>query len=123
MPREDLSIQLTSVIRLYSEDVRENIRSGLTSVATAAVMKVKAASPKDTGKYRRGWKLDISEKNGEMSFVVHQGKARAGLTHLLEDGHRTRTKKKWVKAQPHIRAVEAWAETESMKAIEKAVKG
>ena len=123
MPDQELSIQIVLAMEQYSDAIHAEIRTGLTSVATAAVMKVKTASPKDTGKYRRGWKLDISEKNGEMSFVVHQGKARAGLTHLLEDGHRTRTKKKWVKAQPHIRAVEAWAESESMKAIEKAVKG
>lgn len=123
MPDQELSIQIVQAMEQYSDAVHAEIRAGLQTVGETALKKVKAASPFRTGKYRRGWKLDTNDAGGLLEMTIHQSKANASLTHLLEDGHRTRNKKGWVKAQPHIRAVENWAEQEAEKTIEKAVKG
>ena len=119
----DLSKQIVQAMTQYSDAVKAEIKSSMESIGDTALQKVKAGSPKHTGKYRRGWKLDTKEDAGRISFTVHQSKKNASLTHLLEDGHRTRSKKGWVKAQPHIRNVEQWAADAVTKAIEKAVKG
>ena len=123
MPDQELSIQIVQAMEQYSDAVHAEIRAGLQTVGETALKKVKAASPVRTGKYRRGWKLETDDAGGLLQMTIHQSKANASLTHLLEDGHRTRNKKGWVKAQPHIRAVENWAEHETEKTIEKAVKG
>lgn len=107
----------------YSDTVKADINKNLTSVAEEALTKVKDASPKRTGKYRRGWKMTKTQDSDLMTFTVHQSKGRAQLTHLLENGHRKRNKQGWVQAQPHIKAVEEWAEKEAVKAVEKAVRG
>ena len=120
---DDLSIQIRKSIEMYNKDVRDQIAAGMKTVSSSALGKVKAASPKRTGRYSRSWKITEKNESGVVGFEIHQSSRNARLTHLLEDGHRTRNKKGWVKAQPHIREVERWAEAEAMKVIEKAVKG
>lgn len=107
----------------YSEEVAKAVEKALTETAEEARKKLAAASPKRTGKYARGWKVTKAEQYGEITVKVHQSGRNANLTHLLEKGHRTRSKKGWVKAQPHIAPVEEWAQSEAEAAIEKAVKG
>ena len=119
----DLSTQIVQAMTQYSDAVKAEIKSSMESIGDTALQKVKAGSPKRTGKYRRGWKLDTKDEAGRISFTVHQKKPTYRLTHLLEDGHRTCSKKGWVKAQPHIRNVEQWAADAAARAIEKAVKG
>ena len=103
-------------------DVQKNVETALKRVGEEAKNKVKATSPKRTGKYQRGWKVDFQSRNGQISCVVHQSGRNYRLTHLLEHGHKSRSGGR-VKAQPHIAAVEEWAEREALKEIEKAVKG
>ena len=123
MARKELAIQITQAMDQYTDDIRAEITSGLKNIGENALQRVKAASPSRTGKFKRGWKLDVEENAGTITMTVHQSKKYASLTHLLEDGHRKRNKKGWVQAQPHIRSVEQWAEMEAMNAIKKAVKG
>lgn len=123
MENDELSIQIKHCIEMYSADVRAEIAAGMKTVALNALNQVKARSPKRTGKYSRGWKVTEQNESGLIGFTVHQNSRQARLTHLLEDGHRTRNKRGWVRAQPHIRAVEQDAEKEALKVIEKAVKG
>lgn len=119
----ELSIQLVAAMSSYTDAVKAEITAGLKNVGETALKKVKAGSPVHTGKYKRGWKLTVEDDSGVMRLTIHQSKSGAPLTHLLEDGHRTRNKKGWVRAQPHIRSVEEWAASEAVKVVEKAVKG
>lgn len=123
MATDELSIQIIKSMEQYSGAVKEQIAAGMQAVANEALVRVKASTPKRTGKYRRGWKITHENRAGLVGFEIHQNSKQARLTHLLENGHRTRKKKGWVKAQPHIRAVEQWAAAEAQKMIEKAVKG
>lgn len=123
MATDELSSQIKHAIEQYSADVSKEIADGLKTVASNALNQVKSRSPKRTGRYNRGWKITEKNEVGMIGFEIHQNSRQARLTHLLEDGHRTRNKRGWVKAQPHIRAVEQAAGQEAQKVIEKAVKG
>lgn len=119
----DISKQLTEAMTQYSDEVKTAIQTEMKSVATEALSKVKASSPKRTGKYRRGWRMNVDTNGGTISVTVYQKNPQHRLTHLLEEGHRKRGGRGFVPAQPHIREVERWAEAEALKKIEKAVKG
>ena len=119
----DLGAQISNAMKQYTESVRKDIETSLRSVANAAMARVKAASPARSGKYRRGWKVEQTAQDGQISFIVYQSKKLAPLTHLLENGHRKRNGSGFVEAQPHIRSVEQWAEQAALEAIRKAVQG
>lgn len=119
----DISSQIATAMAQYSDEVKAEIQSEMKSVADAALSKVKASSPKRTGKYRRGWRMKVETQGGTISATVYQKNPQHRLTHLLEDGHKKRGGRGFVPAQPHIREVERWAEQEAIRKIEKAVKG
>ena len=119
----EISVEITKAMQQYSGEVAKAVEQALTETAEEARKQLAAASPKRSGKYARGWKVKKTTQFGEITVEVHQSGRNASLTHLLEKGHRTRSKKGWVKAQPHIAPVEAWAQSAAEAAIEKAVKG
>lgn len=124
---DDITRQITEAMKQYTGAVSEEIETALNSVGKEAAVKLKQTSPKRSGKYRKrsgkywkGWTVSAERKNGEISVTVHNKNYR--LTHLLEHGHKTRSGGR-ASAIPHIAPVEAWAEQEALKAVEKAVKG
>lgn len=119
----DISKQILNAMTQYSDEVKAEIQAGMKSVADTALSKVKASSPRRTGKYSRGWRKTVDTEGGAVSMTVYQKKPQYRLTHLLEEGHKKRGGRGFVPAQPHIREVEEWAAEEVMKKIEKAVKG
>lgn len=107
----------------YSGVVSDTVETVLKDVGKEAQKRVKADSPKKTGAYKRSWKVSIERESGKVLVAVHAKKPYYRLTHLLEDGHRTRGGRGRVRAYPHIRQVEAWAEQEALTRIEKELKG
>lgn len=122
---DDFSAQLLAAMQTYTADVQTGITDAVTLVGNEAKRRLRETSPsgrrKGSKKYRSGWRTSVQTKNGVISVVVHNRQYQ--LTHLLENGHRKRNGKGFVPARPHIAPVEQWAETEAIKAIEKAVKG
>lgn len=126
----DISSQITEAMQQYSGIVSDTVETILKDIGREAGQRVKAASPKNTGisrsrkagEYRRGWKVSTERINGTISVTVHN-KTKYRLTHLLEDGHKTRNGESRVRPQPHIRQVEEWAEQEAMSRIAKELKG
>lgn len=114
---------LIETAQKYGVETAYEIGVAIRDIGEEAKERVIAASPVKTGKYKRGWRVDFRNKDGVISCIVHQKKPTYRLTHLLEEGHKTRSGKSRAKARPHIRAVEEWAEEAVMQAIEKAVKG
>lgn len=128
MARPELNVQIMQAMQQYTAEVQQDIQASMMQVGEEALTRVRAKSPARTGKYRKGWKLSASSQPGIAGFAITQGgKDRAQLTHLLEYGHKTRTRKKLVAAQSHIKEVESWAvqavQRAVQQAIEKAVKG
>lgn len=119
----DISNQIVNAMSQYSDAVKAEIQTELKSIADTALSKVKASSPRRTGKYQRGWRMMVETDGGTVKMTVYQKKPQYRLTHLLEEGHKKRGGRGFVSAKPHIREIEEWAEAEAMKKIEKAVKG
>lgn len=118
---DDFTAQLTGLMQQYSEDVQQGIESAVTAIGKEAVTRLRDASPERTGKYRRGWRVTVRETAGVVEATVSN--RRYQLTHLLENGHRTKNRRGFVAAQPHIADVQAWAEQEAVKRIAEVMQG
>lgn len=132
---DQLARELTKSLTEYGKLAQHEVHEILESVGDEAKSRVTAASPKGkrrgSGKYKRGWKVKTEESGSRTSVTVHN--KRYQLTHLLENGHRTRLgtgkrgrvygTKATVGAQPHIGAVNEWAQREAEKRIRQKLVG
>lgn len=108
----DVAVEIKAILDGYEKEVQEAAEAEMQKIAKEAAQKLKQASPKNTGKYARGWTV---KKDGKTYTVYNKNKP--GLTHLLEKGH-AKVKGGRVPAQEHIKPVEDWAVDEVMKRIE-----
>lgn len=128
---DQLANALTKSLTEYGKLAQNEVHDILESVGEKAKSRVTATSPKGkrrgSGKYKRGWNVNIEESGSSTSVTVHNKHYQ--LTHLLEKGHRTRLKhgrygkQSAVGAQPHIEEVNAWAQQELERRIRKALGG
>lgn len=97
--------------------VQEAVNQTIDEIGKEAAKRVRNASPKDRGKYAKGWRYRAvkMQPDGSFSAVVYNAKY-GWLTHLVENGHPLRTKKgfKWIKGYPHISEVNKWVQTEGV---------
>ena len=118
---------LAETLAEYGRLTASEVQSTTEAVGAEAKARVTAASPKRRGKYRRGWKVRNAASGSKVSVTVHNRQYQ--LTHLLEKGHRTRLKhgrygtKATAAAQPHIGAVNEWAQQELERRIRRALGG
>lgn len=113
----DLTKEIMSALREYTDDVVEKIEMSANELADKGVKMLKEKSPKDTGEYAKSW-AKKKEKDGP---VIHN-KEHYRRTHLLEHGH-AKVDGGRVPGIPHIGPVEKQLIEEYEKEIEKAVKG
>lgn len=97
----DLASQIVKALKNYSKEVEKTVQKEIQKTAKDAVSELKQKSPKRTGKYAAGWRVN-KRKN---QYIINN-KDRPSLTHLLENGHVGRDGKRWVDGQPHIKPVE-----------------
>lgn len=97
----------------YNGDIIEEVSKVTTEVARESVKKLKAASPKESGKYARGWTYKLDKGRMTHGATIYGKSGTYQLAHLLEFGHVSRngTHRDYgtVKAVPHIKTVEEWA--------------
>ena len=132
---DQLVRELTKSLTEYGKLAQHEVHEILESVGDEAKSRVTDASPKGkrrgSGKYQRGWKVKIEESSSRTSVTVHNKHYQ--LTHLLENGHRTRLgtgrrgrvygSKAAAAAQPHIAEVNEWAQRELEQRIRQALGG
>lgn len=113
---EDLGKEIAIALKEYTSDVTEAIGEEIKEIATDAVKELKAASPKKSGDYAKGW----SKRKEQDGYVIYNSK-KPGLTHLLEHGH-AKSGGGRVEGKVHIRPVEEKVNKRVEEAVEKAIK-
>lgn len=104
-------------MRAYVQENADAFKDEVKSTAKVCKEEIRAASPVQTGDYRKGWRVKVLfESSSNVRVVVHNA-TDYQLTHLLEKGHAKRNGGR-VPAYPHI----AQAEKRASERLQKAVK-
>lgn len=119
---DSLAEEVIKALNEYKDIAEGDFEEVAKSVAKEGAKKLKASSPRGSGKgrkghYANGWGVTYERKgNGKFRFTVHN-KKKPGLAHLLEHGHQLRQGGK-AKAIVHIKPVEEWCNEEFEKRTE-----
>lgn len=114
----DLSKEVGNLLEKYGEEVNHLLQEAVPKVAKGAVKQLKSSSPKDTGKYAKGWTSKVEKSRLGVSATVYGGNKTGSIAHLLEHGHAKRNGGR-VPGNEHIRPVEEWASEELVNEIER----
>ncbi|MEK3814252.1 HK97 gp10 family phage protein [Bacillus sp. FSL K6-1284] len=117
MARNDFAREISQALKGFTTEVEEGLEREKEKVAKEGAGILKRTSPKDTGKYARGWR---AKKYGR-AWVVHNA-TKPQLTHLLEKGHAKRNGGR-VAGKEHIRPVEQKMIEEFEAATERLIRG
>ena len=112
---DSLANDIARELQRYGKEVEEKLEVEKEVVANNLVSDLKENSPKNTGKYAKGWRKK-KEGNG---FIVHNA-LKPQLTHLLEKGH-AQVNGGRVPAKVHIAPAEERAENELLERVERAI--
>lgn len=84
---DHLAGEIAAMLEAYTDEVTEAVKAECETVADECLKEIRAASPIDTGKYKKGWRKKVEyEDKGDIRIRVYNAKY-PGLTHLLENGH------------------------------------
>ncbi len=98
---DNLGAAIVQAVHDYTEDVSRAIAKEVDDTAKQALKDVKAASPRQTGDYHKGWRLKGMSRDGVASRILHNA-TDYQLVHLLEFGHASRNGGR-VSAKPHVK--------------------
>ena len=101
---ESIEIQLARILNEYSEEVKEVMFEVAEEVANEGAKELQETSPKNRGKYHKGWGVE-KETDGKGTAFIIRNKKYYNLTHLLEKGHALKNGGR-ARAFPHIAPVE-----------------
>ena len=113
-------IDISNILDEYSIEIQEGITKAAEDVANAGAKELKATSPKRTGKYSKGWRVNKRSGKGFVHTTIYNA-TNWQLTHLLENGHTTR-KGGRTRSFVHIRPVEEKYVNEYTKDVENIIK-
>lgn len=117
-------LDIKDILEEYSSDIQEAITEEAIKIANDGKDKLKQTSPKNTGKYAKGWKVKIVKGKGYVNATVHNS-TNWQLTHLLEKPHVIRNANGTYgtsKPQVHIRPVEQECIEQFTKEVENIIK-
>ncbi|KAB2500782.1 HK97 gp10 family phage protein [Bacillus cereus] len=112
---DSLANDIARELQRYGKEVEEKLEVEKEAVADNLVNDLKENSPKNTGKYAKGWR---KKKEGN-AFIVHNA-LKPQLTHLLEKGH-AKVNGGRVPAKVHIAPAEENAVNEFSERVERAI--
>ena len=106
----------------YSEQVADETKQLVRSIAGETVKKLKSSSPKASGDYAKGWASKLAFESGTDIRVQVYNRKKPQLTHLLEHGN-AKANGGRVEGKPHIGPAERAAEKKLLGKIKVVVKG
>ena len=125
----DFSSYLKTLLDEYGDDVFHALVESTEEVTKASRNKLRTAGgfQNRTGRYRKGWRAEISKTRGGCIGTVYNA-TDYQLTHLLEHGHDVKTSKYGpvigqASAFPHISGVNDWAIEQFELALAMAIEG
>ena len=113
-------IDISNILDEYSIEIQEGITKAAEDVANAGAKELKAKSPKRTGKYSKGWRVNKRSGKGFVHTTIYNA-TNWQLTHLLEKPHLLRNGKK-SKPIVHIEPVEEKCIKNFQKEVEHIIK-
>lgn len=113
-------LEIHDILNEYSRDIQDGITEEAIAVSKKAVAELKNTSPKKTGSYRKGWRVQTTKGVGFVECIVHNA-TDYQLTHLLEKPHALRNGKSSI-PKVHIAPVEQSSIKEYENEVEKIVK-
>lgn len=111
---------IKDILNEYSSDVQEGIKEAALQVAENGKNKLRVTSPKKTGKYSKGWRVDKRSGKGYVHATIYNS-TDWQLTHLLEKPHALRNGKKST-PKVHIEPVEQECIQAFQKDVEQVIK-
>ena len=103
---DNLDSAISKILDEYGDEVKQNVDEITKRVGKAGVQALRSESRAQftgTGKYARGWSVDVDVKRYGTVVTIYN--KLAGLPHLLENGHAKRNGGR-VEGRPHIAPVE-----------------
>lgn len=119
MANNDFSA-IKDILNEYSSDIQNGITEKAFEVAEKGKNELKATSPKRTGSYSKGWRVDKRNGKGFVHATIYNA-TNWQLTHLLEKSHLLRNGKKST-PKVHIAPVEEKCITEYERDVEQVIK-
>lgn len=116
----DSIIDIKDILNEYSQDIQDGITQAAEDIAKRGANELKSTSPKRTGKYSKGWRVDKRSGKGFVHTTIYNA-TNWQLTHLLEKPHLLRNGKKSV-PKVHIEPVEQKCINDFQKEIEHIIK-
>lgn len=120
MAKYNQLIDINKILNEYSKDIQEGITATAIKIAEQGKNELKATSPKKTGKYAKGWRVDKRQGNGYIHTTIYNA-TDWQLTHLLEKPHALRNGGK-SKPKVHIAPVEEKCINEYQRDVEQLIK-
>ena len=117
----NLSAAIAGELAQYSEEIADAVKAAATETMEELVKATKADAPKRTGAFRKAIKSVVTKEgkwDKRMTWYVKVPQHR--LTHLIEDGHRTRSGTK-TRAHPFFRENYARAEEAFERRVKEAI--
>ena len=119
----DLGVEIEEILSGYSQEVREAVDRVVTDMGQQAKKAIQEASPRQTGRYAKGWRVKKEGGAlGQVSTATIYNATDYQLTHLLEHGHQKAGGGR-VEGIPHIAPVEEDLQTAFTKAVREAIEG
>lgn len=117
---DNLADAIAEQLSQYNNNVTTKVKKAIKEEADILTNNIKADSPKETGRYAKGWTNKKEyETNLNINYKIYN-KSKPSLTHLLENGHAKRDGGR-VEGIDHISTNEEKSVTNLIDKISKAV--
>lgn len=118
---DELGVEINTQLKNYSSKIQDGLNNLTDKTAKKVRLELKRRSPKRTGRYAKSWTITETENTFSTYRKTVHNKRHYRLTHLLEDGHKTKNGK-MTRRQRHIAPVVEEIGKEFVDGVKKIIK-